>query len=164
MKSKTPRILIAISALVLVAGIVSIYLFSKTLRNDSTKVYITTIGDYKFNKALGRIEEYIGTENEIEIPSEIDGVAVSSIDGSAFSNIYKYSSIRSITIPDSVTNIESTAFSGCRSLEKITVNKDNICYSEVNGILFDKQQTTLVYYPTGRKSQSQILCKQEIVQ
>lgn len=52
----------------------------------------------------------------ITIPSEIDGMAVTAIGRNAF----KSSTVTSLVIPESVTEIDSYAFSYCRSLEEIT--------------------------------------------
>lgn len=57
-------------------------------------------------------------EGELEIPSEIDGVPVTSIGDNAF-NPCEY--LTTITIQDSVTNIENRAFSYCYSLTSITI-------------------------------------------
>ena len=41
-------------------------------------------------------------------------------------------------------------FSGCSSLEKITVDDENQYYSsDENGVLFDKNKTTIIQYPIG---------------
>ncbi len=55
---------------------------------------------------------------EIEIPSEIDGLSVTSIGNDAF---YHCDSLTSITIPDSVTSIWGNTFSGCSELTSITI-------------------------------------------
>jgi BspA type Leucine rich repeat region (6 copies) len=52
-------------------------------------------------------------------------------------------------IPDSVTSIGDFAFVDCFSLTNITVAADNPTYSSLNGVLFDKNQTTLIQYPIG---------------
>ena len=64
------------------------------------------------------ITGYAGTETELVIPSEIDGLTVTAIGASAFDS---YSSLTSITIPDSVTSIGNYAFSDCSSLTSITI-------------------------------------------
>lgn len=60
------------------------------------------------------------------------------------------SSLTSITIPNSVENIEDGAFVNCTKLNEFVVVSDNTNYSSANGVLFDKNQTTLVAYPSGK--------------
>ncbi|MCI6034979.1 MAG: leucine-rich repeat domain-containing protein, partial [Firmicutes bacterium] len=57
-------------------------------------------------------------EGAIEIPKEIDGIAVTSIGGMAFSDCR---GLTSITIPEGVTSIGYSAFSGCSGLTSITI-------------------------------------------
>lgn len=52
-------------------------------------------------------------DEEIEIPSEIDGVAVTAVGDKAF---YRNTHIKRLDIPDSVTSIGKSAFSGCSNL------------------------------------------------
>jgi len=57
-----------------------------------------------------------------------------------------------ITIPASLTAIGLNEFAGCLSLIAITVDTNNPAYQSVNGVLFNKSQTTLVEYPAGATS------------
>ncbi len=57
--------------------------------------------------------------------------------------------LTSVTIPDSVTNISDMAFSWCDSLTNITVSGSNPKYADVDGVLFNKDRTTLLAYPGG---------------
>jgi len=59
------------------------------------------------------------------------------------------SSLTNVTIGDSLASIGNGAFAGCFKLTEITVDTNNPVYSSVNGVLFDKSQTTLVAYPGG---------------
>ena len=52
-----------------------------------------------------------------------------------------------VTIPDSVTAIETDAFDGCDGLERIEVAAENPNYSSRDGILYNKGQTELLYVP-----------------
>lgn len=60
----------------------------------------------------GKLVAYIGFETDVEIPD-----TVKTIGENAFSN----KSITSIVIPDSVTNIEKSAFYGCKELRSVTI-------------------------------------------
>ena len=59
-------------------------------------------------------------------------------------------SLTSVTIPSSVTSIGDGAFADCTSLTAITVDALNPVYSSVDGVLFNKSQTTLVQYPGAK--------------
>ena len=81
-----------------------------------------------------------------DLTSVIIGNSVTSIGTSAF---YGCSSLTSVTIPNSVTSIGSEVFSGCSSLTSINVGSNNPNYCSVDGVLFNKDQTTLIQYPKG---------------
>ena len=57
--------------------------------------------------------------------------------------------LTSVTIPGSVTSIGEEAFDACSGLTAITVDPNNSFYSDVDGVLFNQSQTTLVEYPAG---------------
>ena len=95
---------------------------------------VTSIGDYAFSDC--------SSLSSIEIPN-----SVTSIGGGAFSGCSKLSSIE---IPGSVTSIGGGAFSYCDSLENITVDEGNKAFSSVDGVLYDKEKTTLIRCPGGK--------------
>ena len=80
--------------------------------------------------------------------SYIIPTGVESIEQEAFSHCL---GITSITIPNSVTSIAIGAFTGCKSLTSIIVASNNPNYSAIDGILFNKQLTTLIQYPNGKQ-------------
>lgn len=59
-------------------------------------------------------------------------------------------SLTSVMIPSRVTNIAQGAFALCTSLTSITVSAQNSAYSSADGVLFNKDQNTLVQYPAGK--------------
>ncbi len=69
-----------------------------------------------------------------------------SIDNSSLSSIY---------IPESVTNI-GLSFWECESLKEINVHNDNIYYMSEEGVLFDKNKTELISYPRGKEGEYEI--------
>ena len=107
------------------------------LTDISIPASVTTISKSAFNWCDGL--------KTIIIPSTI-----TTIDDYAF-NCCK--NLTSISIPTSVTTIGSCAFRVCCSLTSIDVEKNNSNYTSIDGILYNKQQTTLVAYP-GAKSGS----------
>ncbi len=80
-----------------------------------------TSGPWKYivlEDGTAAITGYIGTEQQAEIPSEIDGHTVGRIADSAF---YNHKELLSVTIPASVTEIGDSAFSWCTNLKSISV-------------------------------------------
>jgi hypothetical protein len=53
----------------------------------------------------------------------------------------------SITIPNSVATIGNMAFTGCSSLTSINVESENNNYTSEDGVLFNKNKTTLICCP-----------------
>jgi hypothetical protein len=75
--------------------------------------------------------------------SYIIGEGVTSIGERAFLR----SGLESISVPASVTSIGDEAFNSCGNLREIKVNGRNTAYSDIGGILFDKDKTTLIRCP-----------------
>ena len=73
--------------------------------------------------------------------------SVTTIGADAFSQC----PLIAVNIPASVTSIAILVFNDCTSLTSITVDPANTVYSSsADGVLFDKQQTTLIQYPVGK--------------
>lgn len=62
-------------------------------------------------------------------------------------------SLESVSIPASLTKIDNFAFYRCDELTAFTVDEDNVNYSADNGILYNKDKTTLVQYPAGKSEE-----------
>jgi hypothetical protein len=118
------------------------------------------------------IVAYAGPPWVVTIPTNINGLTVTSIGDDAFletpltsvtipssvtsigEEAFTLTSLTSVTIPNSVTNIGAYEFYDCFSLTSITVDASNPAYSSMSGVLFDKSQATLIEYPVGLISQS----------
>ncbi len=66
----------------------------------------------------GKVVSYNGTASDVTIPASYRNVPTTAIGESAFRN---NTTIKKITVPDSVTSISSGVFSGCSSLTEITL-------------------------------------------
>ena len=95
---------------------------------------VQSIGDFAFYSCTGLMSVTIGN-------------SVQSIGDWAFSGC---ANLTSVTIPDSVQSIGPGALSGCASLASITISSSNQDYSSVDGVLFDKNGTTLIQCPGGK--------------
>ena len=58
--------------------------------------------------------------------------------------------LTSVTIPSSVSSIGSSPFGRCNKLTEIKVENGNANYTSDNGVLFDKDMTTIICYPAGK--------------
>ena len=117
---------------------------------------VTSIGDFAFHQCTSL--------KSVTIPDSVTAIgggafsgcrsltsvtipnSVISIGDSAFSGSC---SLTSITIPNNVTTIGNRAFSACKSLATINVATNNPNYASVNGVLFNKDRTTIIECPTG---------------
>ncbi len=69
------------------------------------------------------------------------------IDYRAFDNCSK---LKGFNIPASLTLLDSLAFCGCSEMRRIDVAEGNAVYSSIDGVLFNKDMTTLLCCPAGK--------------
>ncbi len=80
--------------------------------------------------------------------------SVKSIEDLAFNSCYQ---LEEVIIGSGVTEINPSAFFGCRGLYNISVSNQNEAYSSEDGVLYNKDKTTLIKYPSGSPAQSYTL-------
>jgi hypothetical protein len=93
------------------------------------------------------ISKYIGIGGSVTVPDTLNGLPVRTIGNSAF---YACGTLTNIDIGSNVTAIAGQAFVGCSNLLSINVSPLNPIHSSLDGVLFDKNRTRLLYYPGGR--------------
>lgn len=142
------RILSLLLVLLMVVSLVP----TAAMAEDDVVAYEVTGGNIYFDKTTGTVTSCDPEVTEANIPSEIDGVAVTSIADWAF--ISCFNSLTSIDIPCSVKYIGYDIFSGGYSLTNISVAEDNTAYCSVDGILFNKDKTKLIKYPAKKTDAS----------
>ena len=81
----------------------------------------------------------------IDIPNK-----VTKLNGNTFGNCI---SLKNVSIGSGCTSISSSAFLNSNAIEKITVAEDNKNYTVVDGVLYNKDMTTLVLYPKNRSGE-----------
>jgi hypothetical protein len=136
----------------------------------TAQTYVYGDFNYSTDRSVITITDYTGSGGAVIIPDAIDGLPVTSIGIGAFAassgltnvtipdsvtNIgyhafYFCTDLTSITIPGNVTGIGEDAFYQCFSLTAIAVEAVNAFYSSVDGVLFDKDRTTLIQCPSGK--------------
>ncbi len=55
--------------------------------------------------------------------------------------------IETVYIGKDVKEIDGKAFFTCRALKQILVDEDNECYSDIDGVLYNKDKTEIICYP-----------------
>lgn len=106
--------------------------------NGMSEVAITDSGND--NKANGI--------KEIKIIESIGPFKVTTINENAFED---YLNIKVIHLPKSIVSLDDKAFYNAGSLEAIYVAEDNPNFVDVDGVLFDKAMTTLLFFPMSSK-------------
>ena len=141
--------------------------------------------DYSYeilNDGTLRLYQYEGTDTNIVVPDTIDGRKVTVLGNSTFQYCTQASDIESVTLPDSLTTIEKNAFYNCEKLKSVTippnvssiglaafveglsesslteikVDPENPYFSEKDGVVFSKDGTKLIMFPSGRSGDYQI--------
>lgn len=116
--------------------------FNYTYNGQTLKYRVTAEKEVSVGKADKNIS------GDVEIPSEVKlgkkKYKVTSIESYGFSYCKK---LQSVTIPASVKSIDFVTFTGCASLSKIVVSKDNKNYLSKNAVLFNKTCDTLLAVP-----------------
>ncbi|MBR6581776.1 MAG: leucine-rich repeat protein [Ruminococcus sp.] len=125
-----------------------------TAENETEEEVYKESGDYVYmitDEGTVCITACRSDAEDVEIPSEIDGIAVTEIGGQAFLQ----SNIKKLTIPASVTSIaEENPFCPMLFLEEIIVDEANENYIVADGVLYTKDMKTLVSYPVKKKGAS----------
>lgn len=127
------------------------FFYCSNLKNisvsENNKAYSDEDG-VLFNKDKSKLLSYPSgkTEKSYKVQNSVKTIA-----SCAFSFC---SALNSVDIPSSVTTIESAAFAGDTDLIKINVDKNNINYIDEDGILFSKDKSTLIQYPSGKTEES----------
>ena len=72
--------------------------------------------------------------------------SLTTIEASVFFN----SAVTKLAIPSTIQEISPVAFYGAESLSELTISGNSSAFSSVNGVLYNKDQTTLIAYPEGK--------------
>ena len=94
----------------------------------------------------GSAFENCSSLTSITIPDSVTSIGIGAFVGC--------SSLTSIMIPDNVTYIGGAVFADCSSLTEIKVSTQNAKYVSVNGVLYNKDKTTIMCYPAGKKDKN----------
>ncbi len=118
---------------------------------DSSKI---VSGDFTYSlnsDDTANIELYSGSDADVTVPETIDGYTVTDISKDAFIN----TEVETISIPACVKYIAGeNPFLDSAMLREINVAEGNENYSSQDGILYNKDKTSLLCYPMGKRETS----------
>jgi BspA type Leucine rich repeat region (6 copies) len=109
--------------------------------------YTNGVDIYSYTATAGNITitGYLGSGSAVTVPDTIGFTPVTGIASLAFAG----NSVTGVMLGTNMANIAPAAFCNCPNLLAIIVNPANPVYSDVEGILFDKDQATLEDFPPG---------------
>jgi hypothetical protein len=118
---------------------------SAPLLVNATRPISKRIGDYLHGISDNNVlYGYVGKDKDIVIPAINDDlIEIRSL------GTNKY--VRNVTLNDKVWRVSGGAFFRCKNLENIFVDPDNEHLSSIDGVLYNKEGTTLLIYPPGRR-------------
>lgn len=121
--------------------------FNTEISKISTINFEGNINDW-LNKSWG----YISLDYKLFFNGELQEniVIPNNVTNIAYNAFWGCSSLKTLTIPNSVTNA-IIDYVRCPNLETIVVASDNPNYSSIDGVLFDKEGTTLLRCPVGKQ-------------
>jgi len=108
---------------------------------------VPVLFSYVTNGGTITLTRYIGIGGSVDVPYTINGLHVSTLANSTF---YQCNTLTNINIGTNISGIAGQAFVSCPNLLTINVDPLNSVYSSLDGVLFDKGRTTILYYPGGR--------------
>ncbi|HBI85788.1 MAG TPA: hypothetical protein DDX71_05825 [Ruminococcus sp.] len=94
-----------------------------------------------------QVETYIGSDTDVVIPSEIDGLPVCLLGDRAFASAHN---LKTVTIPKTVTGLGTYAFAACDVLTEFRVESGNTFCESRDGVLYSADGLTLLRYPLGK--------------
>ena len=150
--SRTGRIIsVIITAAMMITAFTGIA--SQSVYAATEVAYPVTGGNIYFDTRYNTVTKCDNTVTEIVIPEEIEGVAVTGIQGYAFSGC---TDLSSVYIPASIKTMQSGVFRGCSKLLRIDVDNTSTSYKSIDGVLYTSDME-LYAYPTGKEGSSYTL-------
>lgn len=142
---------------------ISDYMFYEcsTLTNLTLPQNSTVIGAHAFDGCLNlsniSMSERIQTIGENAFNGDISLTRISIPDQTTSIGNYAFqgcSGLTTLILSSSVKTIGNGMLNGCLNIQEISLNSDNTYYSTLNGVLYNKAQTSLIIYPAGKQLQT----------
>lgn len=148
MKSTPKKILSLFMSLLMLLSVTSGLTFT-SFADNTTRTY----GDFEYtvlDDSTVSIKMYTGSDTDVVIPSEIDGMKVTALGYPYYSLIFDpEAKIKSVTIPETVTDVFVGAVIN-PFLKNIYVDENNAVYRSEDGVLFNKDMTEIITFPSAK--------------
>ncbi len=133
-----------------IGNITSIVLPDSIKRIGKFAFYSNELTRINIPKSVETIEEgafkHCFELKEIEIPE-----GIKKLEDGAFE---RCRDLKTVSLPDSLVEIDGNPFRECRSLETIRVSQDHNAFAVIDGVLFDKRDKRLIFYPISSERKS----------
>ncbi len=105
---------------------------------------------YSVDRNWNSLTQYDAFETEAVIPETVNGNTINTlcyydyINDCELSGVFANGvAVTSVSLPKTITYISPLAFQGCESLSRISVDKENTKYIDIDGILYAKDGTVV---------------------
>lgn len=137
-----------------VLSLILCFAFVFTVFYFQTSAKRVTEGDFEYDvnetKGTAIITKYKGNEQEVIIPETVEDCIVSGINSFVFAHQHN---IKKVTIGENINTIGYGAFANCSSLKEIEISDSNADYSSDDNVIFNKDKTKIICYPSGKTEQ-----------
>lgn len=144
------------AAVLITAGCSAAAAFAEEESSEAEPEKVTAVcGDYTYSVLYNEdnadekaacIEKYEGSDTELEIPAELDGLEVVQIGDYAFVGMTKLTGVK---LPKTITGMGKYAFAECPSIEHYEVEAGNPVLNSRDGALYSDSGMLLLRYPVG---------------
>ncbi len=152
------RMVSTVMSLMMAAAVLTTVPVTHNVKAEDKEV---TSGDYTYVKesngktSYAVLTSYKGSETNLVIPEELDGLQVKAISQGFEKNLKIKSIILSKNIaPAKETHRDLEVLNEIETLEEIRVAKDNLSYQAQDGVLYSKDKKQLFSYPKSKKSET----------
>ena len=150
-----------ITSLVLQEGLTSIgdnaFYWLSNLSSVTIPDSITAIGKGAFSQCGSltnvTIPEHVTLigASAFEYCTSLTGITISEgVESIGMGAFYGCFDLKHINIPSSVTDIGNSVFSGCSQLAAVTVSEENPCFCAIDGVLFSKDCSAILFVPSTK--------------
>ena len=130
------------------------------------KAWLNSVDDNKWEKLpmvrkrKSTLTKYLPLPHSIEytVPTDITKISMDAFVPTEDLDDEDYMNpLEIVHVPDSVGEIEPSAFGCCFFLKNIEVDENNLFYKSVDGVLFSKDGKKLLAFPAGRMDENYIV-------